>query len=168
MDVSRIESGKIELNKSERSIRKIIKNCIEDLQFLSISRNISILLEYSDDVIIKLDKIRIEQVLTNIIINAIKNTPSFGEILVSVMQEADFLTISIADTGVGFTEEEQLKVFGKFGKIERYGQGMDVDTEGTGLGLFISKEIVELHDGTIELISEGRNKGSTFKIILPL
>ena len=71
------------------------------------------------------------------------------------------------DTGVGITEKERQSLFRKFGKIERYGKGMDVDTEGSGLGLFISKEIVELHNGSIDFESEGRNKGTIFTIVLP-
>jgi len=60
------------------------------------------------------------------------------------------------------------KIFKKFGKIERYGKQLDVDIEGAGLGLYLSKEIVELHNGQIWVESEGRNKGSTFIIKLPI
>ena len=87
--------------------------------------------------------------------------------MISTARNKQYLVIDISDNGVGFTEEEKIRVFERFGKIERYGQGLDVDTEGSGLGLFISKEIIELHEGNISLISEGRNKGSTFKIKLP-
>ncbi|MFX1325908.1 MAG: sensor histidine kinase, partial [Promethearchaeota archaeon] len=70
------------------------------------------------------------------------------------------------DSGVGITEKEKAKLFEKFGKIERYGMDLDVDIEGSGFGLYISKEIVELHGGQISVESEGRNKGTTFKIRL--
>ncbi|MFX1532581.1 MAG: sensor histidine kinase, partial [Promethearchaeota archaeon] len=69
--------------------------------------------------------------------------------------------------GIGFTEEEKNQVFKQFGKIERYGQGWDVAIEGTGLGLYITKKLVELHGGKIWLESEGRNKGSTFSFSIP-
>jgi PAS domain S-box-containing protein len=168
LDVSRIESDKIELNLTEKNIRKIIKNCIKEVDYLSKKRNISIIFEKSEDILINLDKIRMEQVFVNILVNAIKNTPVFGEVTINTLQEKDQLKIIFNDTGVGFTEEEKEKTFKKFGKIERYGQGMDIDTEGSGLGLFISKEIVELHGGKIELLSRGRYKGSKIIIQLPL
>ncbi len=168
LDVSRIESAKFELNMAEKNIIKIIENCIKEVYFLSKRRNISIIFEKSEDILLALDKIRMEQVIANILVNAIKNTPNYGEVIIKTLQEEDLVKISIKDTGVGFTEEEKSKTFEKFGKIERYGQGMDIDTEGSGLGLFISKEIVELHGGDIELLSQGRNKGSTFIIRLPL
>ena len=72
----------------------------------------------------------------------------------------------IRDTGIGITEKEKELLFEKFGKMERYGMDLGVDIEGSGLGLYISKEIVELHGGKIIVESEGRNKGSTFTIRL--
>jgi len=76
--------------------------------------------------------------------------------------------ISVKDSGIGFTEEEKGQLFKRFGKIERFGQGYDVVTEGSGLGLYISKKIIELHGGDVWAESEGRNKGSTFYFSLPI
>jgi len=104
----------------------------------------------------------------NLISNAIKNTPPKGTLSINLKEHDSFVNLKIRDTGVGFTEEEKEKVFKKFGKIERYGKGMDIITEGSGLGLFISKEIVKLHNGKIWLESDGRNKGSTFIVRVPL
>lgn len=80
----------------------------------------------------------------------------------------NFVTTSIKDNGIGFTDGEKSQVFKRFGKIERYGQGLDVISEGTGLGLFISKKIIELHGGDIWVESDGRNRGSTFYFSLPI
>ena len=72
------------------------------------------------------------------------------------------------DTGIGLTQKEISQLFTQFGKIERYGQGWDVKIDGTGLGLYISKELISLHEGKIWVESEGRNKGSTFFFSLPI
>ena len=104
--------------------------------------------------------------IVNIISNAIKNTPPHGKVFVKLNETIDYLDIIIQDTGVGITKEEEKILFQKFGKIERYGMNLDVDIEGVGLGLYISKEIVELHGGRILVESEGRNKGSIFTIRL--
>ena len=77
--------------------------------------------------------------------------------------------ISIIDSGIGLTREEMEILFTRFGKIERYGDDLDyIDIRGSGLGLFISKEIVNLHGGNIQAQSKGRNKGSTFIVKLPI
>ena len=126
------------------------------------------MLNLPKELFFKVDRLQIEQVITNILSNAIKFTPSEGSITITVKQHNKYTDILIKDTGVGFTENELEKIFKKFGKIERYGKQLDVDIEGSGLGLYISKEIVELHDGKIWVESEGKNKGSTFIIKLPM
>ncbi|MFX0082717.1 MAG: ATP-binding protein [Candidatus Hodarchaeota archaeon] len=78
------------------------------------------------------------------------------------------MVISIKENGIGFIEEEKSRIFKQFGKIERYGQGLDIIAEGSGFGLFISKKIIELHGGDIWVESEGRNKASTFYFSLPI
>ena len=91
-----------------------------------------------------------------------------GHITIDSTKEDSQYIISIKDTGIGLTQKEIGQLFTQFGKIERYGQGWDVDIEGTGLGLYISKELMTLHDGKIWVESEGRNKGSTFFFSLPI
>ena len=76
--------------------------------------------------------------------------------------------ISIEDNGIGLSELDREKIFKKFGKIERYGKGLDVVSEGSGLGLYISKGIIELHDGRIWVESKGNENGSTFYFSLPI
>ena len=123
-------------------------------------------LDLPNETTINIDKLRFRQVLSNIISNAIKNTPKNGEIIISLIEKPESIDIKIEDTGIGFTEKEKEKLFEKFGKIERYGMDLGVDIEGSGLGLYISKEIIELHGGQIYVESEGRNKGSTITIRL--
>jgi len=154
------------LNLSRENISEIIRECIEEIKYLANLRNLYIQLDLPVEVYFNLDKIRIGQVITNLLSNAIKNTPSKGLVKITLKEINNAIYFSVTDTGVGLTESDMEQLFKQFGKIERYGQQLDIDIEGTGLGLYISKEIVELHGGTIWAESEGRNKGATFKIKL--
>jgi signal transduction histidine kinase len=105
----------------------------------------------------------------NLLSNAIKNTPPKGEICINLMEKENSVELSIKDTGIGISQEEMDMLFTRFGKLERYGEGYEyINIQGTGLGLYISKEIVNSHDGEIRAESEGRNKGSTFIVKLPI
>jgi signal transduction histidine kinase len=105
----------------------------------------------------------------NLLTNAIKNTPPNGEISVNLTKNEDYAIIEVIDTGIGLTENEMEILFTRFGKIERYGEGLEyINIQGSGLGLYISKEIVDLHEGVIQAESEGRDKGSKFIVKLPL
>ncbi len=168
IDVSRIESNVIELNKQEENLEETIKSCVNDLYHLIVKRELFLHVDLEEEIYLEVDKIRIDQVIMNLVSNAIKNTLPKGIISVILQKYDDYVEIKIKDTGVGFTEDEKKNVFKKFGKIERYGKGMDIDTEGSGLGLYLSKEFIELHGGKIWLESEGRNKGSKFIINLPI
>ena len=168
LDTSQIESGKLNLCKGKTNLVKTIKKSIKHIEYLAVYRNHSLNIELPEELYLEVDEIRIKQVLTNLLSNAIKNTPSNGNIDLSLKKNGTYSYITIKDTGVGLTEKEMEKIFKKFGKIERYGKQLDVDIEGSGLGLYISKEIIELHDGQIWVESEGRNKGATFIVKLPI
>jgi len=164
LDISRIESGKMQLNLAEENLAGLIKECVNELSYLLKERALNIELYLPDVAILRVDKIRIEQVITNLLSNAIKNTPPEGNINISLYEKNDSFYFSITDSGIGLTTEDMEKLFKKFGKIERYGQDLNVDIEGSGLGLYLSKEMIDLHGGSIWVESEGRNKGSTFNI----
>jgi len=166
LDSSRIENKKFELKYSNENITTIINDCVKELSYLAKDRQITLNNNVTTDIYVKLDKYRFPQVLINILSNAIKNTPPNGMVFLTVNETEEYFDILIKDTGVGLTQEEKGRLFQKFGKIERFGMDLDVDIEGAGLGLYISKEIVELHGGEIIVESEGRNKGSTFIIRL--
>lgn len=166
LDASRLDSKKLNLKLTEIDLNELLKSCVEELSYLVTSRNLTLNLDYPKKLQYFADKSRLSQSIINLISNAIKNTPSGGKIFIKTLETGNFIDIIIKDTGVGLTMEEKQKLFQKFGKIERYGQNLDVDIEGAGLGLYISKEIVELHGGKIIVESDGRNKGSTFIIRL--
>jgi len=168
LDITRIEYKKFELNKETTNLTTIIQECSEEMKFLIKDRDLKLVLNLTLNCYIELDRLRIEQVITNLLLNAIKNTPPKGTITLSLLKLDNWIEFSVNDTGIGLTEEEMKIIFTRFGKIERYGEGLEfVDIQGSGLGLFISKEIVDLHGGIIKAESEGRNKGSTFLVRLP-
>ena len=125
-------------------------------------------LEIENDYYINIDKVRISEVIMNLLSNAIKYTPPKGTITIGLEMLNSHLDIKIIDTGIGFTLNEKRRIFKKFGKIERYGKGMDIVSEGSRFGLYLSKEIINAHNGLIWVESEGKNKVSTFIIRIPL
>jgi len=169
LDITRIEYDKFKLEKKEDDLGEIIKDISNEMKYLLKERNIILNIEQPESLRLYIDRIRIEQVITNLLLNAIKNTPAMGSIMLKLQKNKDWAEILVSDTGVGLTKEEMNIIFTRFGKIERYGQGLEyIDIQGSGLGLFISKEIVDLHRGYIRAESEGRNKGSTFIVKLPI
>ena len=166
VDTSRIESNLMNLKVQKENLTHIVKECVKDMIHLANERNQLLHVDLKREIYIELDRIRIEQVIINLISNAIKYTPPKGKLYIKLKDYGEFVDFSIKDTGIGLKEEEKKKLFRKFGKIEHYGKSLGVVTEGSGLGLYISKEIVKLHGGQIFVKSEGRNKGSEFKFRL--
>ncbi len=169
LDISRIDYDRLELDLKVDNLADIIRECSEDLALNIFERNLSLNLNIPQEMFLKLDKTRIEQVITNLISNAIKNSPPKSKIDVSLEKEENWAVLTIEDSGVGFTKEEMEVLFTRFGKIERTGEGLEfLNIQGSGLGLYIAKRILDLHGGKIFVKSEGRNKGSTFTIKLPI
>lgn len=169
LDISRIEYKKLKLEKQLNDLSQMIKECSNEFKYLIKERKIILSLDLPEVLYLNIDKIRIEQVISNSLSNAIKNTPPNGKIKVILQKTEKWANISVSDTGIGLNIEELKKIFTRFGKIERYGKDLEyLDIKGAGLGLYISKEIVKLHGGHIWAESKGRNKGSVFKIKLPI
>jgi PAS domain S-box-containing protein len=168
LKTAELESGTIQPSKLEEDLSFLVRLCVNEIKGFSTLRNHAINVELHDSLITHFEKEQIHQVISNLLNNAIKYTPPGGSIKIKSDIREDLIIISIKDNGIGFTEEEKTRIFKQFGKIERYGQGLDIVAEGSGFGLFISKKIIELHGGDIWVESEGRNKGSTFFISLPL
>ena len=167
LKTSRLESTNIKPKFQKENLSFLIRFCVHELESLAIARNQSIILDIHSDLDANIEKEEIHDVLSNLIMNAIKYTPPFGKIEINSALLDDSIIISVKDTGIGFTQEQEEKIFQQFGKIERYGQGLDLGIDGTGLGLYISKRIVESHGGKIWMESEGVNKGSIFYFTVP-
>jgi signal transduction histidine kinase len=168
LDVSLMESKKFTINKSKTNLSDIIINCIKEMKYFSSKRNHKIEIDILPELSINIDESRIELVLTNIISNAIKYTPSDGSISIKMNSDGQFAFIEVKDSGVGLTQEEIDDLFKKFSRIESpLKKDLDMDLGSTGLGLFLSKEIIKLHQGEIWAESEGKGKGSTFIVKIP-
>ena len=162
-ELSRIESGEAPLQKAPVNVADVAARAAEQAEIPGRSCRIADEAGYRLwTASVSADEARIEQVLVNLIHNAIKFTPPGGRITVSAKAEGDKLIVSVSDTGVGIPEDDLPRVFERFYKADRARAG-----GGTGLGLAIAKHVVEAHGGRIWVESvEGR--GATFSFSIPL
>ena len=162
LDVSRIETGKLIPKKDTFLLDELIRETVESMQATTQRHSIGIRGEKNRSIIA--DRYRIYQVLVNLISNAIKYSPSGGKITVSSTTKDQEIIISVKDTGIGIPQKLQKKIFEKLYQVE---EKQAKTYPGLGLGLYISKEIVEQHGGKIWLQSI-RGKGTTFYFSLPM
>ena len=168
LETSKLETGAIVLRKERENLSFLIKFCLKELQGLANIRQHKIFVNIEENMITMFEKERIYEVIVNLLSNAIKYTQPKGVIKIGSEVKNNSYIISIEDNGIGLSETDKQKIFKKFGKIERYGKGLDVVSEGTGLGLYISKGIIELHEGEIWVEPNRNGKGSIFYFSLPI
>ena len=161
-DLSRIESGQSPLVKQNIGIGEVIKRAAERIKPQADRAGLSINIDIASDLPpVAVDRDRIEQVLVNLLHNAIKFTPPGGSITISASSDDSSIRVSVADTGVGISADDLPRIFERFYKADKARSG-----GGTGLGLAIAKHIIEAHGGKIWAESvEG--KGTTFTFTLP-
>ncbi len=167
LNLSKLNSGTILLNKKEFSLKHLIENVITLTQGLALEKNIEVRAETPDKIILVGDQLKLAQSLNNILSNAIKFTPPNGQVVCRT-DDNGFLgkpsvVIEIRDTGIGIPKDKIDTIFTEFSSLQRMGTKGE---KGTGLGMSIAKKIVELHGGKIVVESEV-GKGTTFSIYLP-
>jgi signal transduction histidine kinase len=165
LDVAKIEAGKFDLNAQPYDIVASIKESIKTFEPQAQAKHLALNYIGPDKQMIKFDRVRISQVITNLLSNSIKYTDS-GQIdmNVAVEEKEKRVVISVKDTGIGVSREDLSVLFSKFKQLKSF----DQSRKGTGLGLVVSKGIVEAHGGQIWAESAGENMGSTFHFSLPL
>jgi len=171
LDVSRIESGKIEMNFEKTSLNKfveMISSVVDELKIKAKSKNLYLTWEKPatklSKTYLKLDQNKTRQTILNLVDNAIRYTRRGGiNIKVKLLQSA--VQMQVKDTGIGMEKEEITSLFKSF---TRGAAGSQLSPEGLGLGLYVAKKFVEMHQGKIWAESQGKGKGSTFYIELPL
>ena len=164
LDVSKIENGKLKINKKPADLENLINNTIDII--LQTNENTSIKIDRHIGKINRLipfDEIRIEQVLINFLTNAIKYSPENNHIIVTTFIDDDEVKVSVTDFGIGIPDFKQDAVFHKFYRVEE----SSLHFQGMGIGLYICSEIIKQHGGTIGLSSKVE-EGSTFYFTLPL
>lgn len=159
--MERIEAGKLQLNMGQHNMTKIIQEVLESVEPAALAKPVllqSVPPICSRDVLC--DKDRVMQVLSNLIGNALKFSPKGGSIVLGTVFGQKSVQVSVTDSGPGVPQEKQSKIF------ERYTQIGVTNRVGLGLGLYISKMLIEAHHGRLRVISKP-NTGSTFSFTIP-
>jgi two-component system phosphate regulon sensor histidine kinase PhoR len=164
IDISRIESGEMKMSFRYFNLREFLEKVVRDFQAAADQRGVRLVLQPAStpDVQVLGDKERLQQVLSNLIENAVKYIKPDGEVVVACNEEDKKVRISVTDTGIGIAEEHQQRVFERFYRVDR---DRSREAGGTGLGLAIVKHIVEAHESEVEVRSEV-GKGSSFSFTL--
>lgn len=164
LDLSKMEAGKYELVIEAFDLRNAISSSIQMLRVKAEQQGIDIVFNSADTpVFLEGDEKRIRQVIINLLNNAIKFSPAGGKIVFTLWEENRYLFFSIKDEGIGIEPEDLEKIFEPFYQIGDYPGKKE---EGTGLGLPLAKQIIEIHQGEI-LVTSKPGKGSTFTVKLP-
>lgn len=165
LDVAKIEAGKFDLNIQQYDIVEIIGEQVRTFDAQAKGKHLGIRISCPDKYMVKCDKVRISQALENLISNAIKYTDS-GEIVVSFTADPAQKegVVSVKDSGIGVSHEDLGNLFSKFRQLKN----VDNARKGTGLGLVVTKGIVEAHGGKIWAESAGENMGTIFSFSIPL
>jgi signal transduction histidine kinase/DNA-binding response OmpR family regulator len=175
LDLSRFDSGKMKLLTAKRDIVLFIKGIIANMALLVQQNKLSIKFDApGENVVLYFDSRKMEEAMYNVLINAVKFTPNGGEIGVAVTkgvrvddrQENEFVRISIRDNGPGIPQDQLVHIFDRFYQA---GTGGEKKHNGTGIGLALTKEVVALHHGRINVHSRtGEKSGTEFVILLPI
>ena len=164
LDLSKVEAGQMELDPSEFSVRESLSYALSMVRERALEHRVALRLEVEDGVgVVRADELRFKQIMLNLLSNAVKFTPDGGSVEVRVRAAHGDLEVTVSDTGVGIAPDDQQRIFDSFQQGGRTAR----KTEGTGLGLTLTKRIVELHGGRLWVKSE-LGHGSTFGFSIPL
>ncbi|MFH1427911.1 MAG: HAMP domain-containing sensor histidine kinase, partial [Patescibacteria group bacterium] len=166
LNISRIESGRLQFDYEVMNLEKIVNSVIEDLSNTIKKKKLKLIYNKPAKPLtrVKIDEEKIRQVVLNLIDNAIKYTKK-GNITINLSKVKSGIQFCIVDSGMGIRPEDLSNLFKKFSR----GKGTStIHTEGTGLGLYVAKQMVEAHQGKIWAESAGEGKGSKFCFVLPI
>jgi GAF domain-containing protein len=165
LDLSKIEAGKMELELSSFHLPTAISNAVTLIRERAMRHGIALGMDIDERIgDFQADERKVKQVLLNLLSNAVKFTPDGGRVDVSAKVDTDKVEIAVKDTGVGISPEDQAALFEEF---KQFGKDRSRKAEGTGLGLALTRRLVELHGGQI-LVNSAVGHGSTFRVMLPV
>ena len=163
LDVSRIQSGRFMIEPSEADISSILKEIIQTrLNVIAQEASVKLQTEISDSIQAWVDPVRMEEIFSNLVMNAIRFSPEGGIVWISLRPDGDAFRFTVRDQGPSVPIEDQERIFQPFERAERTSR-----FGGLGLGLFISREIAQLHGGNVNLIESVPGKGNRFEAYLP-
>ena len=166
LDLSKVEAGKMELQPEVFSLSRAIDDVQSIIRDMANKKHLNLQVIVPEDLPeIYADQVKFKQIMYNLLSNAVKFTPERESITISVSSDDDQFLISAADTGVGIDPEDQEAIFDEFKQLD---SSQSRQYEGTGLGLALTKRLVELHGGRIWVESEGLGMGSTFSFTIPV
>jgi signal transduction histidine kinase len=165
LDASKLESGTLRLDAASIDLRGLVEELREQMQPLAAQKEIALEETIPEDLPpLQADRAKLRRVLVNLLSNALKFTPKSGRVSLSATREGDFVRVAVADTGVGIAPDDLKDIFDKYAQARSRATRSE---KGTGLGLYITRQLVELHGGRIEVQSEV-GKGSTFSFTIPI
>ena len=164
LDLSKVEADQMELDPSDFSVTEALSYALSMVRERALDHRVALRLDVDDAVgLVRADELRFKQILLNLLSNAVKFTPDGGSVEVRVLAAHGNLEVTVSDTGIGIAPEDQERIFDSFQQGGRTAR----KTEGTGLGLTLTRRIVELHGGRLWVKSE-LGHGSTFGFSIPL
>ena len=161
--ISRFELKKVDFDMNFLNLSEIVQDFHSFFLPLAQEKKLTFTIDRCDSVLINGDNTRIQQLLNNLIDNAIKFTPEQGSVTLSLIADNGTVQFSVKDTGIGIPEGEIPYIFDRLYQVDK---SRSEDSEGAGLGLHICRKIVEVHGGSIE-VTNNNDKGVTFTVILP-
>lgn len=166
LDVSRVSHGKVGLRPERVELASIVESALEAARPLLVSRGHTLHVTVPETpVFVHGDPVRLAQILTNLLSNAASYTDPGGTVRVEAAREGGMIVVRVVDSGIGIPPEELSHIFTMFGQTT---EARGADHGGLGIGLALAKQLAQLHGGTLTASSEGRGKGSTFTLRLPL
>ncbi len=165
LDASRVATGKLSLSMAPVNVGEVLRAACDGAQPLLHRHGLQLTVHLPQDKLyVSGDAVRLTQVFANLLNNACRYTPEDGRVQVSLAAEGDSVVVSVADTGIGVAADMQERIFELF---EQANQTLQRGSAGLGVGLTLSRQIVQLHQGTLSMRSEGLNQGSCFTVRLP-